>query len=312
MNVVVTGAAGLVGQNLIPLLVREGYAVTALDRNMHNLALLHRLNPKITCIKADTSEHGEWETAFSKADIVVQLHAQIAAQSKQPFVKSNVDGVRNVLELCEKHKIKNLIHLSSSVVISVAKDDYTDTKRAGEELVKHSKVPHTILRPPLMFGCFDAKHLGYITRFMEKMPIVPVPGSGKYIRQPLYVNDLCNVIVALTKRKPENKIWNIIGKERIQYIDLLKIICKTRGWKRIFVPIPLPIFGFLLKIYSLITRKTVFTPEQMKALVAGDEFPTTDNWTETFGVRYTPFREAIWKTWHTDCARHAKEMQSPH
>lgn len=311
MNILVTGAAGLVGQNLIPLLVHEGHQVTALDRNTQNLTLLQRLNSQVTCINADTSEHGEWEKAFAKTDIVVQLHAQIAAQRKQPFVKSNVEGVRNVLELCKKHKVKHLIHLSSSVVISVANDDYTETKRAGEELVKNSKVPHTILRPPLMFGCFDAKHLGYITRFMEKIPIIPVPGSGKYIRQPLYVNDLCNVIVELTKRSPENKVWNIIGKERISYIDLLKIICKTRGWKRLFIPIPLPLFGFLLKIYSFITRKTVFTPEQMKALVAGDEFPI-EPWCEHFGVRYTPFREAIWRTWHSECSKYAKEMKSPH
>lgn len=310
MKVVVTGAAGLVGQNLVPMLLAEGYRVTAIDRNP-NINLLKRLNPKANCIQADVSYPGKWENEFRDADCVIELHAQIAAQTAAPFERSNIEGVNNVLELCKKYKIKNLIHISSSVVISVAKDEYTRTKRIGEELVHKSKVPHTILRPPLMFGCFDAKHLGWITRFMEKTPIVPVPGSGKYIRQPLYVNDLCKVIIKLTKRKPQNKIYNIIGLEKIYYIDLLKIIAKTRGWKRLFVPLPLWLFGFLLRVYSLVFRKTVFTPDQMKALVAGDEFPV-ENWCEEFGVRYTPFKEAIWKTWHSPCSKYAKEMISPH
>ena len=310
MKVIVTGAAGLVGQNLVPMLVKQGYRVTAIDRNK-NIALLQRLNPSVTCITADVSTHGDWTNAFKDADAVVQLHAQIAAPTSAPFVRSNVQGVKNILALCEKNKVKNLIHLSSSVVISVAQDEYTRTKRAGEELVHKSRVPHTILRPPLMYGCFDAKHLGWITRFMEKMPIVPVPGSGKYVRQPLYVNDLCRVIVELTKRKPDNKVWDIIGHERIPYIDLLRIICKTRGWTRLFIPIPLPLFSLMLRMYSFFTRRTVFTPEQMQALVAGDEFPVS-NWSEEFNVSYTPFKDAMWKTWNSPCSKYAKEMVSPH
>lgn len=309
-RVVVTGAAGLVGQNLIPMLVAQGYHVTAIDRNK-NIELLRRLNPKVRCIRADVSMPGDWEKAFEGADVVVQLHAQIAAQTKRKFVLSNVEGVKHVLRLCADNKVKHLIHLSSSVVISAAQDEYTRTKRIGEELVHTSSVPHTILRPPLLYGCFDAKHLGWITRFMEKCPIIPVPGSGQYIRQPLYVNDLCKVIVELTTRTPQNKIWNIIGHEKIAYIDLLRIIAKTKGLKRWFIPLPLWLFALMLHAYAFVTRTTTFTPDQMKALVAGDEFPV-DPWSKEFGVRYTPFREAIWKTWHSPCSKYAKEMISPH
>jgi len=222
-----------------------------------------------------------------------------------------VVGVKHVLAACKKYRIKNLIHISSSVVLSVAKDEYTYTKTIGEKLVHKSTIPHTILRPPLMYGCFDAKHLGWITKFMEKIPIVPLPGNGKYIRQPLYVKDLCKVIVALTKRTPKNKIHNIIGEERIPYVDLLRIIAKTRGWKRLFLPIPLPIFAFLLRLYSFITRKTVFTPDQMKALTAGDEFEV-EPWGKEFKVQYTPFRKAMHETWHSECSKYSKQMISPH
>jgi len=309
-KIVVTGAAGLVGQNLIPMLINEGYSVTAIDRNP-NLSLLQYLNPKAKCIRTDVSNIGEWQKEFKGAFCVVQLHAQIASPRKKQFYRSNVDGVQNVLDACKKFKVKNLVHLSSSVAISSANDDYTITKRIGEKLVKQSKIPFMTLRPPLMYGSFDSKHLGWITRLMEKTPIVPLPGSGEYVRQPLYVKDLCNVIVELTKRKPKNKTWNIIGRERITYVDLLRIIAEVRGWKRLFVPISLPLFGFMLRIYSIITGKPMFTADQMKALVAGDEFQI-EKWCEEFNVSYTPFREAIKEIWNGPNAKYSKIMASPH
>ncbi len=168
-----------------------------------------------------------------------------------------------------------------------------------------------MLRPPLMYGLFDSKHLGWITRFIEKFPIVPIPGSGKYIRQPLFVEDLCNIIVKLVEREPKNQTWDIIGREKIYYIDLLKMIAKARGFKRLFVPIPLFVFGLMLKLYGLIMRKPMFTKDQMKALVAGDLFQV-DNWWDKFNVEYTSFEKGIWKTWHDEKSKYANEMKSPH
>ena len=40
-----------------------------------------------------------------------------------------------------------------------------------------------------MFGWFDRKHLGWLARFMCRVPVFPIPGSGEYLRQPLYVGD---------------------------------------------------------------------------------------------------------------------------
>jgi uncharacterized protein YbjT (DUF2867 family) len=310
-NIVVTGAAGLVGQNLIPLLINNGYRVTAIDRNNTNLLLLQQLNPGVSCKLADVSAPGDWETALEQADIVIQLHAQITAVNSQSFFRSNVYGVRNVVVLCAKHKIKHLIHLSSSVALTGSGDEYAETKRAGEEIVHSSKVPHTILRPPLMYGCFDAKHLGWIKQFMDKSFFIPIASTGRYIRQPLYVIDLCKVIIELTKRVPQNKIWNITGHEKIKYIEILRTIAKTCGLKRAFIPLPLWLFGLMLRMHFLITRKITFTPDQMKALVAGDKFPI-DPWTEEFGVQYTEFEEGIWKNLHGENSRCSQKMDSPH
>jgi uncharacterized protein YbjT (DUF2867 family) len=216
-----------------------------------------------------------------------------------------------VLEACRRHRVPHVVHLSSSVVISVAKDAYTESKRAAEEMVRASGLPHTILRPPLMFGCFDAKHLGVITKMLERSPVLPIPGSGRYLRQPLYVMDLCRVILRCLERGPRNETRNLIGHERIDFIDLLRTIAEERGLKRLLLPVPLPIFGAALKTVALVRRRPAFTKDQMDALVAGDDFPV-DDWTEAFGVRYTPFREGLKQVYASPRYRHTAEMVSPH
>ncbi len=112
-KIIITGAAGLVGQNLIPLLVERKYDIIAIDKHKKNLDLLQKLNSSIECLNADVSVLGDWQEKFKDASCVIELHAQIASQKPEVFLKSNVVGVNNVIDVCKKNKIKNLIHISS-------------------------------------------------------------------------------------------------------------------------------------------------------------------------------------------------------
>jgi nucleoside-diphosphate-sugar epimerase len=289
MNILVLGAGGLVGLNLLALLPKS-HKIVALDMDKKRLELINKLFPHVRTVYADLAKKGAWVKEFD-TEVVIQLQAQISAPNKQPYIKNNIASVKNVVAACEKHKVKHLIHLSSSVVISVAKDNYSNTKRKGEEIVRESKITKTIFRPPLMYGAFDYKHLGYLTYLMEKSIAFPVPGSGKYLRQPLYVNDMCNIIIK-SLNKPTNNVHNIIGKEKINFLDLLKIISKKRKLHNIFVKIPIPLFIGLLKTYSKLTGKKPFVKDQLLALIAGDKFPV-DNWDKEFKVKYTSFNSAF-------------------
>ncbi len=292
-RIIITGAAGHVGLNLLTVLDTSKFEIIAIDKNRHNLQIAKNINPKVNILHADLSlRNKKWERLFEKAYCVIQLQCQVSAKTKEPYIRNNVISVKNVLSVCEKYKIKNLIHLSSSVVISIGKDYYTNTKKASEKLIKKSKTNYTILRPSLLYGCFDAKHLGFMTKLVEKSPIFPIPGSGKYIRQPLYVGDLVKIIAKLIEKKPKRKIYDVIGKEELYFIDIIKIIAKARKKHPIIIKIPIPIFICLLKLYSLITNKSPFVRSQLTALMAGDIFPVT-NWEKEFKVKYTPFRRGV-------------------
>ncbi|MBF6025971.1 NAD-dependent epimerase/dehydratase family protein [Lysobacter niastensis] len=292
-RIVLTGAAGLVGQNLIVEMKQQGYTrLVAIDKHAHNLEILRKLHPDVETVHADLAEPGDWEAAFSEAQIVVQLHAQITGKTRDLFDRNNIDATRLVLDACKRHRVPYVVHISSSVVNSVATDDYTETKKIQEAMVVASGLSHSILRPTLMFGWFDPKHLGWLSRFMARTPVFPIPGDGKFMRQPLYERDFCRCIIKCIERQPDGTIYDIVGDTRIDYVDIIKTIKRVKGLRTLIVHIPIGFFAILLRTYALFSKKPPFTADQLKALSAGDDFNGVD--TETvFGVRQHSFEAAV-------------------
>lgn len=292
-RIVLTGAAGLVGQNLVVELKSQGYTrLVAIDKHAHNLAILKRLHPEVETVLADLAVPGEWEQTFRDAACVVQLHAQITGKYTALFMRNNIDATRLVLDACRRHAVPYLVHISSSVVNSVAADDYTNTKKAQEALVRESGLRHCVLRPTLMFGWFDPKHLGWLSRFMAKTPVFPIPGDGRFMRQPLYERDFCRCIVKCIEREPDGEVYDIVGDTRIDYVDIIRTIKRVKGLRTWIVHIPIGFFALLLRTYALFSRKPPFTADQLKALSAGDDFKGIKT-EAVFGVRQTSFEKAI-------------------
>ena len=297
-KIVLPGAAGLVGQNLVARLLAKGYTdIVVIDKHEANLVVLNQVQPGITTQLADLAVPGDWQKHFVGADVVVMLQAQIGGIDYQEFVRNNVDSTRLVLEQIKLNAVPRLVHISSSVVVSSADDFYTRSKKEREAMVLASGIDCPILRPTLMFGWFDRKHLGWLSRFMAKMPVFPVPGDGRFMRQPLYVGDFCNVIISCIENDVRTGIFNITGHEQVDYIDIIRQIKRATHAKARIVKIPYGLFHALLSVWALFDKNPPFTTQQLEALVAKDEFEVTD-WPGQFGVRSTPFAAAIDETFN--------------
>lgn len=294
----IPGAAGLVGQNLIIQLKSRGYTnLVAIDKHHSNLNTLKKLHPEIKSVETDLAENGIWEKEFEKADIVLMLQAQIGAPTIEPFQRNNITSTKNILYVMKKYKIPYLIHISSSVVNSVTEDFYTNTKKEQEKLVLESGITQCILRPTLMYGWFDRKHLGWLSHFMEKVPFFPIPGHGKYMRQPLYEKDFCNIIISAMEKQPQNKIYNITGRDKVDYIDIIRTIKQVKKLKTPIVKVPYSVFYFGMWTYALFSKNPPFTTQQLEALIADDYFELIP-WWDIFDVEATPFKEAMNETFN--------------
>jgi nucleoside-diphosphate-sugar epimerase len=275
------------------MLQELGYRdIVAIDKHARNLEVLRTLAPDAKTVAADLAEPGDWERLFAADAVVVVLHAQITGKHPQAFERNNIAATERLLAAVRSAGARFLVHVSSSVVNSAAGDDYTRTKRSQEALIRASGVPCCVLRPTLMFGWFDPKHLGWLARFMEKTPVFPIPGHGRYMRQPLYIRDFCRALAWAIEHRPAGAVYDVVGAQRIDYVDMIRLIKKVKGLRTWIVPIPFALFRGLLRLYALFSRRPPFTADQLEALAAGDDFRGVE--TETaFGFRQTPFEAAI-------------------
>jgi nucleoside-diphosphate-sugar epimerase len=297
-KIILPGGAGLVGQNLVARLRAKGYSnIVVLDKHRANLEVLRQVQPEITIEYADLAEPGEWQLHFVGADAVVMLQAQIGGNNYQEFVRNNIHSTQLVLDAVKTYNVPYLVHISSSVVESAAIDFYTNTKKAQEKMVLDSGVSCPVLRPTLMFGWFDRKHLGWLSRFMKKTPVFPIPGHGRYMRQPLYVGDFANIIINCIEKNISDGVYNISGHEKVDYIDIIREIKRATSAKTIILRIPYTLFYALLWLRGLFDKNPPFTTQQLAALSTKDEFEVID-WPSIFEVPCTPFKSAMDETFN--------------
>lgn len=160
MKVVVTGAAGHVGANLVRALLTRGRSVRALvhlDRRA-----LEGLDIEI--VKADVRDLGSLLDAFTGAKVVYHLAAQISIfKDEWPLLEQvNVIGTRNVVEACLRCKVGRLIHFSSihSQAGEADTPPYDRSKAAAEEEVRKGikrGLDSVIIVPTAIVGPYDYK-----------------------------------------------------------------------------------------------------------------------------------------------------------
>jgi nucleoside-diphosphate-sugar epimerase len=220
------------------------------------------------------------------------LQAEIGNTDPSTFERNNIASTEVVLSELRRAGIPRLVHISSSVVNSVASDLYTTTKRRQEQLVLERWPGVVVLRPTLMFGWFDRKHLGWLARFLRRSPLFPIPGSGRFIRQPLYVQDFCRIIESCLRQPQLRGVYDITGLEQVSYLNLMRQLRAAVASHSWFVHLPIWLFAVLLQIWALLTRQPAFTKDQLRALTAGDRFEVID-WPAIFQVAPTPLADAI-------------------
>ncbi|CEA12621.1 NAD-dependent epimerase/dehydratase family protein [Methanobacterium formicicum] len=295
MKIIIAGGAGFVGRNLVRVMLQNGFKeneIVVIDFNQENLEYFREYN--IKTLFADLSKKGEWEKEFENSDYLINLAAQISSPEYEPFHRNNVLNTQNLINAAKENGTKRIIHFSSAAVLSVRKDDYANTKSEGENLVKDSGLEYCIIRPSLMYGPTDDKNIGYLIKFAKKFPFFPIPGNGKWPRQPIYIDDMCLLIISLVKDFPKNQIYGINGREVIYFKDMIKIVLNEVDGFHFRLFLPVSVFKFAMMFYQKLIGNEEFTTDQVDSLTAEEVFPDYAWWDE-FNITPTSFQEGVKK-----------------
>ncbi len=288
--ILITGANGFVGRNLVERLRKDGIAVRALVRNATKAAWLKDLGAELA--EGDISDPASLDAAAAGSDRVVHLVGIIQEGRGFTFRSVHVDGTRNVLAAAKKHGVKQFFHQSALGTRENARSEYHRTKWEAEQLVRASGIPFTILRPSLIYGPGDQFTLR-LADAIRLSPVLPVIGSGRSKVQPIHIDDVTACIAkAVTNDSFLNRTFEIGGPEQLTYETVTKTIAAVLGVKRPTVHMPMLFMRTMARVAESVLPKPPVTTDQL-VMLQEDNVCDLKDIREAFGIEPVRFKEGL-------------------
>ncbi len=227
---------------MIYALKRLNYSPIALGRNRSIGEQFAQ--DAIPFISVDLTNREETIKAFDGIDYVIHCAGLSSIWGpKSAFIKANVVSVEHVIEACQIHHIKRLVHISTPSLYFDYQDkynltesdifpkkfvnDYASSKKAGEDLIQKAfckGLPTVILRPRGIFGLGDTSIFPRILSAMEQK-ILPLINEGKAVMDITYIDNVVDaIILAIQAQNIEGQSYNITNDEPKTFIELLQLL----------------------------------------------------------------------------------------
>jgi NADH dehydrogenase len=268
--ILVTGATGFVGSEILRRASWRGWRVRGLARRPDRAEALGRL-PHVELFRGDVTDPGDLGEAMEGVTAVVHLVGIIVATSEQGFEEAHVGGTRATLEAAARAGVPRFVHMSA-LGVPEGRDltPYLRTKWEAEEAVRGSGLSTTIFRPSLVFGR-DSELFGPLARVVRYSPVLPLPGGGRQRLQPVWVGDVaeCFLQAARMERSPE-PVYEVGGPEVLELREVVHAMAEAMGRRHpAIVPLPVRLLKGLAGIGEKLLPSPPVTADQLRMLELG-------------------------------------------
>jgi nucleoside-diphosphate-sugar epimerase len=221
MKVFVTGATGFTGSRVVPLLLKSGYEVRCLYRTSSDRSILSL--PEIEWAAGDLSDTSALTAAMQGTDVLVNV------------ASLGFGHAESIVSAAQKAGIQRAIFISTTAIFTRLNARSKTVRVAAELAIETSGLKYTILRPTMIYGSPRDRNMWRLIRFIHYSPIVPIFGDGKYLQQPIHVDDVAQAVVScLSNDRTIGKSFNIAGKYPLAYNEVVDTIARQlnkRVWK---------------------------------------------------------------------------------
>ncbi|MFI8417767.1 DUF2867 domain-containing protein [Serratia sp. NPDC078593] len=260
-RVLVLGASGYIGQNLIPLLAAQGHKITAAARRIEWLQEQHW--PQVNCQYVDVYRPETLAAALWDIDAVYYLIHGMG--DGDDFIEKERQAAENLRDALRNSTVKQVIFLGALQPAGKSSAHLIARKLTGE-ILRQSGIPLTELRASIIVGPGSAA-FEVMRDMVYNLPILTPPRWVRSKSSPVALENLLVYLVELLQHPAnENRIFDVAGPEYISYQTLFERFIAISGKKRWLIPIPLPTRFISVWFISMITS----VPTSIaKALIQG-------------------------------------------
>ena len=267
-NCLIFGGSGQIGSNLIRKLTKNNIRVTVVTRNIHQKGIKIKTQANagfIEIIESKIFEEDKIEKLFSSADYCINLIG-ILYEKKGGNTFKNIHTVFPTLlaKLCKKYNLKHFIHLSALGVNEAVDSKYAISKLEGEKGILNNFTKTTILRPSVVFSNSDNFSTQFMT-LLNRLPFFPLYYSGKTKFMPIHCSDLTDIIYYVLQNETNSQIIECVGPETLSFKEILDILLRLIGKKRLLIPLPLTLASVSAKFFQLFPNP-LLTEDQLRLL----------------------------------------------
>jgi len=248
--VYVTGCLGFIGSYVTRACLNKGWYVKGVDKITYaaNKDLLEEFKsyPNFSFVHCDINELKFLYDCDFVINTAAETHVGNSIASSTEFVKSNIDGVHNLLELIKNHRGENaskpvLIHFSTDEVYGDIEEGahdeehllkpsnpYSATKAAADMLVmawgRTHNIPYMIIRPTNNYGIgqYVEKLIPKAVKLLSLGRKIPLHNHGTPYRNWLHASDTAEAVITLIEKGQIGEIYNVAGGFEQQNIETIK------------------------------------------------------------------------------------------
>ncbi len=266
-EILLFGATGQIGRNLIRKLTKNNHKVTAVTRNIHKAGyiLKTQANPGyLELIELKNFGYEKINSLISNCSICINLVGILYEKKKNQFKNLHTDFPDMLSTIAKQHNIDKFIHLSALGIDNSLDSNYAISKLEGEKKIKENFEKFIILKPSIVYSIDDKFTTQFMT-LLSRLPIMPLYYNGKTKFTPIHVLDLVDIIIDMIESKKQSLVLECIGPEILTFKEMLKILLDSINKKRLLIPLPLPIAKLSAKFLQILP-KPLLTEDQLTLL----------------------------------------------
>ncbi len=293
--ILLTGATGLIGGELLPLLLASGEEVRVLVREPRRLGP-NRVNVQISL--GDLGDARSARHALRGVSTVIHLAASIRDQPSGSVEELNGLATVRLLRAAERAGAKRFVFFSALNASDFQRTRFFRSKALAERAVLDSSLEGIVFAPSIVYGPGDP--WSTLVRRMSALPVVPISGDGDARYQPIWAADVARCVTAALangdprapRTAPAATSWR--ARRRSPTTTSSRWFSALSTAHRPLVHVPLPLVRAGLRAAELVAGPAVFATWEEAELM---EVPmTTDRGTEDperLGVEPRPMAEVL-------------------
>jgi nucleoside-diphosphate-sugar epimerase len=292
--IVVAGGTGFVGSAAVRRLAAAGVDVAVMTAHPErSQERIERLGARM--VRGDIQDAASLPAAVWGADAVVQALTFPTFPVEKPrkgytFEEFDHRGTERLVRAAAEAGVKRYVYVSGALPPPRLDRTWHRAKRGGEESVRTSEIPYVILRPSWAYGPGD-RALNRFVAFHRWLPFVPVVGDGEQRLQPVFIDDVGEVLAQAALGGDPTGTFEIGGPEVMSMNDVLRTMMDVRGKRKPLVHFP-PWMPKLAGAFLQFLPKPLLSPDAVE-FVLGDALADTRELLSAFDVRLTPLREGL-------------------